>query len=708
MNAVAPQMAVMLTRRCNMTCGHCSVASGPQFKQEPSETELLQRIWDASAAGVRSVQLTGGEPMLRIDTVFRLLRECRQAGLQAGVTTNGFWGSNAKEARRIVRALQAAGLGLLTVSYDRYHAAHQNHEPVVNIARAAEAIGYPINVNVVRLAGDDELAEIIAPLERLESVRLRFYDVQAVGRARALPRDALRGVVEGFCNACSFPAITDDGRLAACNGPSYFMGSESPLHIGTLRDTPLPELLRRHWSDPFLDTIRTFGPARLARELEGLAGAEHFRLRGDYRGMCDLCQHISGDPKVVAALRNKLGSPEMCAQRTATWYVIQGTRQQGVLNRDYVNRTGAARVFLHAAGVSDNLWDHESEQVLGRADLDWSHLAAYLAGCGMAKPLARALQSPGLRRWAPQFFVDRLRQRAVEDAVVELIQQSAIRRLDEVLADIGESAVLLGESSAVGRSALVAGLPVARSTAALEVYAPSALHRTLRHRLAKAGFEPRGGSRHLAFQGVPVALRERLLPAFWGLPETEMLRRACPIDHAQGLRQLCVEGFILHTAFRSAAQLYARGLGTAWDILHALRGTASVDTDLLARWATSCRAPRGFWTPIRVLCHELALPLASDFLAHGPRDRRQQVLERVARRRLFDIAGGEGDLDFISRTAVMLMQQEHAAGRARYLAAALIDRRGKPSVGKARWMGQLRRAAEHWRAYRRIARRQRA
>jgi hypothetical protein len=412
-----------------------------------------------------------------------------------------------------------------------------------------------------------------------------------------------------LCNACSFPAITDDGRLVACNGLRLHGTGRPAAHRDLARRPPQPELIRRQWSGPFLDTIRTIGPARLARELEGLSGAEHFRLRDDYRGMCDLCHHSGVDPQVVAALRNKLGTPEMHVQRAAAWYVIQGTRQQGVVNRDCVNRTSAARVFLHAAGASDNPSDHESEQVLGRADLDWSHLATYLAGCGMAKPLASALHSRGLRRWAPQFFLDRLQQGAVKDAIVEVIQQEAIRRMGEALADLGEPIVLLGESAAVGRSAFLAGLPVTRSMAAWEICAPSGIHRTLRQRLADGGFEPGHGGKDLAFRGVPVTLQERLLPGFWELPETAMLKRVSPIDNARGLQQLCAEGFILHTAFRSAAQLYTWGLGTAWDILQAVRRSGSIDGDLLARWTAACRAPRGLWTPIRVLCHEVELPL---------------------------------------------------------------------------------------------------
>ena len=59
-------LAIMITRRCNMECAHCSVESGPKAGAEgPPLFELLEAVRSAAAAGVDAVNVTGGEPMLR-------------------------------------------------------------------------------------------------------------------------------------------------------------------------------------------------------------------------------------------------------------------------------------------------------------------------------------------------------------------------------------------------------------------------------------------------------------------------------------------------------------------------------------------------------------------------------------------------------------------------------------------------------------------
>ena len=83
-------VALMVTRRCNMSCGYCSVESSPHLKVEPSEADLLDYVRQAAAAGVKSVQITGGEPMLREKVVLRLLRECKRLGIATFTNTNGF------------------------------------------------------------------------------------------------------------------------------------------------------------------------------------------------------------------------------------------------------------------------------------------------------------------------------------------------------------------------------------------------------------------------------------------------------------------------------------------------------------------------------------------------------------------------------------------------------------------------------------------
>ena len=107
----ATSMALMVTRRCNMRCAHCSVASGPELREEPSEGELLDRVRQAAAAEVRAINLTGGEPMLRPRTVMRLVRAARRLGVATSLTTNGSWSRTAARAQQGVRALRRAGLG---------------------------------------------------------------------------------------------------------------------------------------------------------------------------------------------------------------------------------------------------------------------------------------------------------------------------------------------------------------------------------------------------------------------------------------------------------------------------------------------------------------------------------------------------------------------------------------------------------------------
>ena len=96
--AVGENISILLTRRCNMTCGHCSVESSPHIKKEPTEEELLKRTRDAIKSGVNSILYTGGEPMLREKVLLRLMRECQKSGVKTAITSNGFWGKNPEKA----------------------------------------------------------------------------------------------------------------------------------------------------------------------------------------------------------------------------------------------------------------------------------------------------------------------------------------------------------------------------------------------------------------------------------------------------------------------------------------------------------------------------------------------------------------------------------------------------------------------------------
>jgi hypothetical protein len=721
-----------------MTCAHCSVESGPSVRSQPSETELENIITDAADAGVCSVSITGGEPMLRQDLVLRLMSLARKCGLTTAITTNGFWGQTLSSARRTMSALRAEGLGLLTLSYDRYHAKFQGPEPGRNILRAAEEMNVPLNVNITRVTNDTEIGELIKPFEESHYARLRFYDVQPVGRARDFPSESLRAEMDGYCTAACTPAVTDDGRVTACNGPSYFQKEGSPLYIGSLREHSLATLLRRHRDDPILQTVRSFGPSRLRQELSLIPGFENFEWKPSYSGICDLCLHINSDARAVAALRERLSRPELVAERTAKDLVLEGVRCRGESGREHSIGVGAARLWISGARSADvaqsEAWSASAAQAFGRADCDWRHIADYVGACGLSNAVLPLIASRPVARWAPALFTERIRTDALKLARRELVQRQALGVLDKALAELGSTGVLLkgaalmaldgseiraaGDRESDEKDSRARRLP-RRAVGDIDILVTRGSAEALRRRLLENEWTGevsarRTGPHHLApvfFNGLSVEIHTRIMPAFWRLPEPEMLAHSHPVQGFRSLSTLDTEGMLLHTLMHCAAHLFGCGLKAAWDIAWLLERAPGLDVDRLRSWAERCAMPAGFYIPAKAIRKVLDIPIPSKLLASAPDAPRFEALERVITRRLFVAMEGAYELNPFTTHGMFLMLHDSWRGRALHV-ASLFGRHERESRNaaaahfpeRARPMSaQIRESAAHWKSYRRIA-----
>jgi pyruvate-formate lyase-activating enzyme len=650
-------LAIMLTRRCNMACAHCSVESGPKAGEKgPSLEELLASVRAAAEAGVRAVIVTGGEPMLRERAAIEVVRECRRLGLGTRIATNGFWGRTPERARRTLVELVDAGLNGLTVSYDRFHAAFQGPEPVVNIARAAADLCFPVDVNVTRLAEDGEIEALVAPFAALPSVRLRFYDVQPVGAAREMEGAAFRSEVEGFCSACGIPALTDDGRVTACNGPSYFRLPGDPLAIGSLADASLGELLARHREDPILDTIRTAGPAGLRDVMVRIPRLAEFPFRERYAGMCDLCHHITSSPDAVAALRDALSAPERTAERVARQRLIDREREGGTLSRARANADGAARIFL-ALGRGEPMDAERTGRVLGRADLDWRAQADSLIAAGLARPLLDRLEEPAFARWAPALFGSMLRQAGILDEARELRQRAALERLAGTLREHDAQGIVVGGAGLWpwGHAGGAAG----RAVGAIEVVVSD----PVTAEKVRSGIESGGGP-------TPIALRSEIGSGPWGLPEEGVLRatRALPDPALDGLRRLAPSEALVCAMLGVSASGLRAGLEVGFDVWAALQDEA--EPTRVASIVAQLKTPRAFWVPARVLADTIGVPMPAEILAGAPDDRRQRRLERIAARRLFRRGPGSAMAEWSFRWAWPALAADTASDVGRRLPSA--------------------------------------
>ena len=679
-------------------------------------------VTEAASAGVQSFLFTGGEPMLRQDVVLRLIGIAKKAGLGATVTTNGFWGQTLPAARQTLSALRKAGLTFFTLSYDRYHAKFQGPEPARNIVRAAEEIGVPMNVTITRVANDSEVADLIKPFEGSRHPRLRFYDVQPVGRARKLPAESLRGETEGACQGAAIPAVTDDGRLTACNGPSYFQPATSPLNVGSLDESSLTELLRKHRDDPILETIRTFGPARLREELSKIPGFEDFEWKDSYSGICDLCIHINSHPDAVTALRNRLSSPELAAERASSRIVLQGVRNRGESGRGHSIGVAAARLWISAARgehvTQKQSWGETAAKVFGRADFDWRQMADYLAACGVSRTVLPAVTRPAVARWAPKVFADRIQEDALKQGRRELVHRTVLGVLDAELAELGASAMLLkGAALMVRTSRDEPGRLPRRGVGDIDILVRDGAAEALRKRLLERGWSGsadarRTGPHHLApvfLHGLSVEIHTRIMPWFWRLPEREMLGRAQPASNYRSLSTLDTEGMMLHALMHCAAHLFGCGLKAAWDVAWLLEREPGLDVDRLRSWADGCAMPAGFYLPAKVIHDSLDVAIPAKLLERVPNEPRFGPLERVARLRLFVAMEGAYELNPFTTHGIFLMMHRSWRGRALHVASLFAPHTRESRASAANsptrrpLAAQIRESAASWKSYRRLA-----
>jgi organic radical activating enzyme len=672
---LAVTVALMVSRRCNMSCGHCSVESSPHIKEQPNEQALEEIVHQISDSGCKAILFTGGEPMLREQTLLRLIRLATKNGLASAMTTNGFWGKTPAKARRTLASLKKAGLAFFTLSWDRFHAEFQGPEAGQNILRAAEELDVPMNVNITRLADDSELEDLTKPFIKSTFPRIRFYDVQPVGRAASLAGTQLRAQLDGACLGAAIPTVTDDGRMLTCAGPSYFQKATSPLVLGTLGTASVGEMLRKHRDDVILRTIRAFGPSRLRQELQGIPGFENFPWKDSYSGMCELCLQINSAPDAAAALRKQISRPAMLAELAARERLVKAAGARGERNRNYSTGLGPARLWLAAArGLSGDAkiaWEDQAARVLGRADADWTCIIEYLGGSGLARVGAELAREEGIRRWAPAIFEERLTKYAIIEARRELLQRVQLGIIDRELAKLGATGVLLKGGAFLaldqnaGENPRASGRFPRRSAGDIDLLVPGDAAHALRNRLLDLGWGGKrdartSGAHHLApvtMSGAGLEIHTRIMPKMWALPESEMLRQSQSVPGFVALKTLSPEGMILHSIVHCTAHLFDGGLKAAWEIEWIRERYPQIDWTLVGDWADQSAVPMAFYLPARVLRTTLDVSLPSVLLARAPFSPRFTALERLVRLRMYSTYHDPQEVNPFTKNGVFLALQ---------------------------------------------------
>jgi cyclic pyranopterin phosphate synthase len=298
-------LRVSVTDRCNFRCVYCMpkevYGRDHAFleRRELLSLEEVARVVGVFAGlGVRTVRITGGEPLVRrnVEYLVELLSgiETRDGDrLELALTTNG------SLLAQKAQALAAAGLGRVTVSLDSldddaFRAMNDVDFPVQRVLEgidAATAAELPVKINAVVKRGAND-GDVLALAEHFRGSGhvLRFIEYMDVGstngwrledvvsaeeivrriserwplepvpaerpdatarRWRYLDGAGEIGVVasvtQPFCGGCSRARLSAEGRLYTCLFAARGHDLRAPLRLGA-SDEELVEQLRGIWT----------------------------------------------------------------------------------------------------------------------------------------------------------------------------------------------------------------------------------------------------------------------------------------------------------------------------------------------------------------------------------------------------------------------------------------------------------------------------
>jgi cyclic pyranopterin phosphate synthase len=293
-------LRVSVTDRCNFRCVYCMPKEvfGRDYafleRDELLRFEEIARVVGVFAGmGVRTVRLTGGEPLVRRDVERLVEMLAAIPELELALTTNGAL------LPQKAQALADAGLDRVTVSLDSvddatFRALNDVDFPVERVLAgidAAAAAGLRVKVNaVVKRGANDDGIVALAEHFRGSGHVLRFIEYMDVGHTNgwrlddvvpaqeiidrldavwplepvesARPDETARrwryrdgageigviaSVTQPFCGGCSRARLSAEGGLYTCLFALKGHDLRGPLRAGA-SDEELAEMLHRIWT----------------------------------------------------------------------------------------------------------------------------------------------------------------------------------------------------------------------------------------------------------------------------------------------------------------------------------------------------------------------------------------------------------------------------------------------------------------------------
>jgi len=240
---VGPALGTLLvTYRCDLRCRVCDLPARAAARRRAGDRELdtdglVSVLRDMKAIGTAGVGFTGGEPMLRADTL-PLLAECNRLGMHAHLNSDGF------RVAEHASALLATGVRSINLSLDGPSAAIHDRarrkagsfETVLEALRALRAARGRRKrptitaVTVLTASNLHRAAEVVRVAVAAGADRVGVIPVHDFGQGESAPEEAaVRAGLEGL-RRLHAEGLVDNSTGYLDLLPRAFRGEASPLY----------------------------------------------------------------------------------------------------------------------------------------------------------------------------------------------------------------------------------------------------------------------------------------------------------------------------------------------------------------------------------------------------------------------------------------------------------------------------------------------
>jgi pyruvate-formate lyase-activating enzyme len=302
----AAGVSLGLTRRCPLSCAHCSTNSTLSSEQSPAE--MFVRFVDTFGPDDRPevLAMSGGEAMLRPKLVRKLAEKAREVGTRSIVLSGMFFARSGPVPPGIKEAIEA--VDHFSVSLDVFH---EREVPRANVFRVIDTLlgdGTDVSIHIVgQDAGDPYLESIVSEVQRVFSGRVPMLvnTVSSFGRAKAWLKPDVKALPAGIdanpCAIAAWPVVGFGGTIVACANDDVLDDVPPHLRLGHAYVDDWSTVRARTLASTMIRAIRLFGPEYIA---------DRFRNGGrGCGGYCQTCIKLSQDPALEQRVKEIMAKP---------------------------------------------------------------------------------------------------------------------------------------------------------------------------------------------------------------------------------------------------------------------------------------------------------------------------------------------------------------------------------------------------------------